>query len=86
MTPVGIQCFTVDDIQECWDEQGNQRPGATLWHKDHLYVMTPGGLADIATWELTGTVPTITARPSIKVSGSEGELWHGYLTDGVLHP
>jgi hypothetical protein len=34
-----------------------------------------------ARWEITGTAPAFTARPSI-----QSARYHGWLTDGILRP
>ncbi len=37
-------------------------------------------------WTRTGTIPLVTARPSIWAGKGRPGDWHGYLTDGVLAP
>lgn len=49
-------------------------PDGRPWHID-------GGSTNGNGWTRTGTVPRITARPSILTPG-----YHGWLTDGVLTP
>jgi hypothetical protein len=49
-----------------------QLPGSTPWHVDGPHNV----------WQRTGTIPNVTARPSILVTCTNG--YHGYLTDGHL--
>lgn len=67
-----------------------------------LSVMLPGGydwpvdgpsysggkINNARGWTRSGTVPVITARPSILIPGKPGQpdRYHGFLTDGVLNP
>jgi hypothetical protein len=57
----------------------------------HLVVVTPAGhwLLDQKShsWTRTGTIPRITASPSILFRAQDGkELYHAHLIDGVLVP
>lgn len=58
----------------------------------HLEVMTPAGLVCLdcpetdppyLKWTRTGEPPLVTVTPSLNVNN---ELWHGWLTDGILTP
>ena len=51
--------------------------GTAEWHVDAEASNGPG-------WTRTGTVPRVTARPSIFIDAPRG--WHGWLRDGVLVP
>lgn len=57
-----------------------ERDGATIW-----YVKTPNGhVGDVSRHEVVEHEDgTITVSPSILVSDHTGELWHGYLVQGV---
>jgi hypothetical protein len=51
-------------------------PGGFDWYMD-----SPANNSGTP-WQRSGTMPKITARPSILVTGTNG--YHGWLTDGVL--
>ena len=91
--------------QEC-DEPGRESWWIVL-PNDHPDLGTPGHPGRLAwrttdrawepphqQWEVTGTAPLLTVRPSIDVVRMvfkddawvrEGSYWHGYITAGILH-
>ena len=80
----------VERISDLWGDDGVdggycpvERDGKRIW-----MVRTPNGhLGDLGNHDVTENDDgTITVSPSILVSDSTGELYHGYLRDGVWEP
>lgn len=64
-------------------------PIGTAWRTNGiLYLVTPGGLANLAEHSVTGEGETLTVSPSILISRLEGgqkiPTYHGYLENGIL--
>ena len=64
------------------------QPGDYGRWRDHWYVKTPNGhLGGIGNHSVVEHEDgTITVSPSILVSDSSGELWHGWLERGAWRP
>ena len=49
-----------------------------------LYLVTPGGIANLGAHDISGEDGAITVSPSILVSNAEGPQYHGYFENGIL--
>ncbi len=62
--------WTFDEAGRLWGRTPN----------GHIFHITP------ALWNISGPRDAPTATPSIRISNSHGELWHGFLTAGEFKP